>query len=228
MTHSHEPWDGVCDRDLEQRVRSCLFGRGYAALRLVTVHVTNGVVALGGKTPSFYMRQLAVECTKRVAGVRQMVDDLQVDSGVGRVGESLNLAPSNDSHDRPGRYDDLQQTSVLPHGATSSPRKKLLSSFHDRGAFHAQTNPVQPLTPGMPQVIRQRPLRLIRRKKGKSYVTSVVFRSRLRPLWLSLRLWKDNQCSRQFRACDREFWLIGSRLRQQRRESIRENVVWFK
>lgn len=123
---SHESLDGDGDRDLEQRVRLFLFGRGYAALCLVKVNVTNGVVALRGKMPSFYMRQLAVECTKRVAGVRQMVDDLQVDKCAGRVGESLNLAPSNDSNDQPSRYDDLQQASVLPHGATSSPRKKLL------------------------------------------------------------------------------------------------------
>jgi hypothetical protein len=124
--HSHEPLDGVCDRDLERRVRLFLFGRGYAALRLVTVNVTNGVVALRGRLPSFYMRQLAVECTKRVAGVRQMVDDLQVDTRVGRIGESMNLAPSNNSNDRPSSCDNLQQVSVLPHGATSSPRKKLL------------------------------------------------------------------------------------------------------
>lgn len=121
---SHKPLIGVSDRDLEHFLRSLLFDRGYSALRRVTVSATNGVVTLRGKMPSFYMRQLAVECTKRASGVRQLVDNLQVDAILSRVGESLDRLQLNDSHDRPTRSDDLPQALLCPHGATSLPNSK--------------------------------------------------------------------------------------------------------
>lgn len=92
MTLSFEPPTNAGDRDLEQRVRAFLFDRGYGALRRVKVEASNGVVALRGNLPSFHMRQLAVECTKRVAGVRDLIDCIQIVSDIGFATEDQSPA----------------------------------------------------------------------------------------------------------------------------------------
>ena len=38
----------------------------------------DGTVTLRGELPTFFLRQLAIERTRRVAGVRRMVDEIEV------------------------------------------------------------------------------------------------------------------------------------------------------
>jgi osmotically-inducible protein OsmY len=66
------------DRDLERRVTNYLWGRHVPALRNVLVEATDGVVTLRGQVRSFYEKQLCHNCCRRVAGVRQLVDDVDV------------------------------------------------------------------------------------------------------------------------------------------------------
>lgn len=69
-----EPVDG----ELEQRVVSFLLGQSVPALRRIKVLVNNGVVTLKGRVQSYYERQLCLSCCQRVAGVRQLVDLIEV------------------------------------------------------------------------------------------------------------------------------------------------------
>lgn len=41
-------------------------------------NVEDGTVTLRGELPTFFLRQLAIERTRRVAGVRRMVDEIEV------------------------------------------------------------------------------------------------------------------------------------------------------
>jgi hypothetical protein len=47
-------------------------------LAAVAVKAHDGVAELSGEVPTFYLRQLAVACARRVAGVRRVVDNIQV------------------------------------------------------------------------------------------------------------------------------------------------------
>jgi len=44
----------------------------------LAVLVADGTVTLRGPLPTFFLRQLAVERTRHVAGVRQLVDQIEV------------------------------------------------------------------------------------------------------------------------------------------------------
>jgi osmotically-inducible protein OsmY len=66
------------DADLAKNVGLCLNGiRG--GFQRIGVSASGGTVKLTGFVGSFYLRQLAVETTKHVAGVRHVLDDLEVD-----------------------------------------------------------------------------------------------------------------------------------------------------
>lgn len=66
------------DRDLERRVLNFLVGRRHPSLRNVEVEAHNGVVTLRGLVPSFYEKQLCQDCCRRVAGVVDFVDAIDV------------------------------------------------------------------------------------------------------------------------------------------------------
>ena len=68
----------AADRDLERRVKSFLFERQMQALRLLEVACSRGVVTLCGHVGSFYEKQLALSACQRVAGVRRLVDAVEV------------------------------------------------------------------------------------------------------------------------------------------------------
>ena len=67
------------DPELHQRLTVHLQQRGLATYRTLRLRVDNGVVELLGRLPSYHLRQVAVECTKRVAGVMRVVDRIVVD-----------------------------------------------------------------------------------------------------------------------------------------------------
>lgn len=66
------------DADLAKNVELFLNGiRG--GFQSIGVSASGGTVKLSGFVASFYLRQLAVETTKHVAGVRRVIDELEVD-----------------------------------------------------------------------------------------------------------------------------------------------------
>jgi len=69
------------DRDLERRVRSFLAARHVPGLRNVGVNAKNGVVTITGQVLTFYEKQLCNQCCRRVAGVLQLINAVDV-SGV--------------------------------------------------------------------------------------------------------------------------------------------------
>jgi osmotically-inducible protein OsmY len=81
MTSDKLPDSTEADRGLLQRVKGFLYQRGYAPHRALEIGVERGVVVVQGQVPTFYLRQIAVECIKRVAGVIQVVDLIKVVDG---------------------------------------------------------------------------------------------------------------------------------------------------
>jgi osmotically-inducible protein OsmY len=71
-------FDQATDRDLESRVSRYLHGLSRPAPRRVHVRAKDGTVTLAGKVPSFYDKQLALNCCRRVAGVVRLVDEVEV------------------------------------------------------------------------------------------------------------------------------------------------------
>ncbi len=67
-----------CDRDLQGRVVNYLVGRQMPALRNIEVAAQGGTVVLRGEVPSFYQKQLCLNCCRRVAGVQDVVDEVEV------------------------------------------------------------------------------------------------------------------------------------------------------
>ena len=66
------------DRDLERRVKSFLAGRHLWSLGRLQVEAREGVVTLQGRVASFYEKQVSQQCCRRVAGVLDLVDRVEV------------------------------------------------------------------------------------------------------------------------------------------------------
>ncbi len=62
------------DHELLQQVKSSLHHQGYRSSRTLEIQIERGTAVLQGRVPTFYMRQIAVECVKRVNGVTQIID----------------------------------------------------------------------------------------------------------------------------------------------------------
>ena len=81
------PWASKChspiDEDLNLRIRLYFDTLHLPALTRVQVNVEQGNVTMEGIVRSFYERQLALACARRVAGVRRITDHIRVlDSGI--------------------------------------------------------------------------------------------------------------------------------------------------
>jgi hypothetical protein len=72
------------DDDLLQRVMCSLNQKGNMCLRALELAVDRGEVRVRGRVPTFYIRQVALECIKHVAGVTRVVDLIDVASGTGQ------------------------------------------------------------------------------------------------------------------------------------------------
>lgn len=68
----------VAEESLVRRVRQFLQMQQPTLLRRIVVAAEGGIVAVQGTVRSFYERQLAISCIRRVAGVRRVVDLLVV------------------------------------------------------------------------------------------------------------------------------------------------------
>lgn len=64
---------------LQQELYAVLWRTGYRVHRQLQLTVNDHVVFLSGSLPSFYMRQVAIECIKAHAGNRRIVDAIVVD-----------------------------------------------------------------------------------------------------------------------------------------------------
>lgn len=69
--------DPVCNEELKERVIMHL-GSCRRELGRVDVTAEDGTVTLRGELPTFFLRQLAGERARRVAGVRLLVDQIEV------------------------------------------------------------------------------------------------------------------------------------------------------
>lgn len=74
-----QPLQVAADEELRQRVCRYLAHSGHYPVRTLDVCATNGIVILRGTVPTYYVRQLAIACAQRVAGVRSVVDEIQID-----------------------------------------------------------------------------------------------------------------------------------------------------
>ena len=66
------------DRRLVERVERALGATGHGALRNVAVSVNGGIVILGGRVSSYYLKQVAQEAVLAVAGSHQIWNSVDV------------------------------------------------------------------------------------------------------------------------------------------------------
>ncbi len=109
MTTDKRPDSSQADRNLLQRVKAHFHQRGYGLHRILDIRVERGGVVIQGRVPTFHLRQIAVDCIKRVAGVTQVVDLIEV------VDDSRQRRVNNNS-------DEEQESSAIStqHGGDAS------------------------------------------------------------------------------------------------------------
>ena len=66
------------DRDLERRVVNYLISRHIPAGRVLEVEAENGVVTVRGRVKTFYQKQVCAHTCRRVAGVHELIDAIEV------------------------------------------------------------------------------------------------------------------------------------------------------
>jgi osmotically-inducible protein OsmY len=66
------------DQDLERRVIGYLASRYLPSLRQLQVSASEGTITLRGRVQSFYEKQIAIHSCQRVAGVRRLIDAVDV------------------------------------------------------------------------------------------------------------------------------------------------------
>jgi hypothetical protein len=78
MSISTKPSLDPADHDLKRRVALFLAGRHVLSLRRLEVEARGGTVTLRGRVGSFYEKQLSRQCCRRVAGVVELIDRVEV------------------------------------------------------------------------------------------------------------------------------------------------------
>ena len=80
MIAKHEQFAESNENNIElaRRVERYLHSKQIRSLRSVSVEAERGRVVLRGDVGSFYEKQLCLNCTRRVAGVLDLVDEIQV------------------------------------------------------------------------------------------------------------------------------------------------------
>ena len=68
----------AADLDLQRRVANFLVGRQMPGLRNLKVEAHDGVVTLRGRVYTFYEKQLCNQCCRRVAGVLELINSVDV------------------------------------------------------------------------------------------------------------------------------------------------------
>jgi osmotically-inducible protein OsmY len=81
MIQINEEFEPNRDFEIEKSVRAFLNGQNVPSLRRLAVSVSAGTVTLRGPLRTFYERQLSQQCLRRIAGVRQLIDQTVVGTG---------------------------------------------------------------------------------------------------------------------------------------------------
>src|SRR5437763_1913962 len=68
----------LADAELARRVVAFLASRHLAVLRGIEVEAQQGTVTLRGKVRTFYEKQVTQQCSRRVAGVVRLIDEIDV------------------------------------------------------------------------------------------------------------------------------------------------------
>ena len=91
--------DSIRRTSLSLEVEGRLRRSGYLALHDVSCDVRAGVARLQGRLPSFYLKQIAQELARNVAGVRVIINQIEVINVPGRppVGHDRVSADANRS-----------------------------------------------------------------------------------------------------------------------------------
>jgi hypothetical protein len=87
------------DQDLQRRVVNYLFSRRSPSSRPIEVSVVGDTVTLHGCVRSVHEKWLCTHCCRRVAGVRNLVDQIEVEEEADQQG----LSPSGVARNRTGR-----------------------------------------------------------------------------------------------------------------------------
>jgi hypothetical protein len=66
---------------LRNTVLSTLHGKGYLQHRVLEITVNQDTVTVEGVVPAWHLRQIALECIRRVPGVVRVVDQIRVVAG---------------------------------------------------------------------------------------------------------------------------------------------------
>jgi osmotically-inducible protein OsmY len=66
------------DHQLARRVKLFLAHQPRPALRYLRIEAQGSTVTLQGLVTTYYERQLALQCSRRVAGVRELIDEIVV------------------------------------------------------------------------------------------------------------------------------------------------------
>ena len=119
------------DRELARRVTNFLAGQHVPALRAIQVKAHNGAVTLSGRVRSYYEKQLSHHGAKRVAGVHQVINEIEV-AWPSKTDSYATPAPA--TRRSPGGYPAAESPVVqvilpLPNPADRSPAR---SQFADR------------------------------------------------------------------------------------------------
>ena len=87
--HTTKDRIGFGDDDVLWRVESYLGSKHFPAFRALKVMVNKGVVTISGKVDNFHERQVALNCCRRVAGVRNLIDQIQVMTGTAKTHQEV-------------------------------------------------------------------------------------------------------------------------------------------
>ena len=70
----------LCDssKTLHHKVVRTLHQKGYVQHQALNITVEHSTVTVDGSVPTWHLRQIAVECIRRVAGVIRVVDRIRV------------------------------------------------------------------------------------------------------------------------------------------------------
>ncbi len=71
-------WGGLEDHRLVERVERALWATGHGALRTVSVSIDAGIVILGGRVASYYLKQVAQTAVSAVSGAHQIRNSVDV------------------------------------------------------------------------------------------------------------------------------------------------------
>lgn len=78
MESSNGFYSESSDCNLRHDVVTALHQTGYYQHRKLDIDVNHGTVIVKGNVPTWYLRQIALECIRRVTGVVRVVDRIRV------------------------------------------------------------------------------------------------------------------------------------------------------